>query len=51
MRTFHIKIVNFPIHNAYKGEGGGGSKITNFLRTYYMDDPKGKDESKIVSNV
>ena len=36
-RTLFIKSVIFPIQNAYSG--GGGSKILDFVRTYYVNDP------------
>ena len=36
--TLFIKSTIFPIQNAYWG-GGGGNKIFDFVRTYYVNDP------------
>ena len=41
-RTLFIKSTIFPIQNAYWGGGGGvggGNKIFDFVRTYYVNDP------------
>ena len=36
------RVVSEKRTGAYKGGGGGGSKMPIFMRTYFMDDPISK---------